>query len=521
MPEEDLIVGSGPAGVAVAHALLARGRNVRMLDVGVELEADHAARAARMGASAPGDWSRDDLEAVRGPRRQTRTEAMLPYGSDFPVRDVVSFFGPEGPPSGIALRPSFARGGLSNGWGASVAPYRQEDLSAWPASARALGAHYKAVSDFMPIAAKCDGLMDALPQWRPEQDTALAPSPQGAEALRRLYKRQHALARAGVYVGQARNAVAPGCRACAMCLYGCPYKLIFNAAHALDGLRAREGFAYESGLRVERFCEDAGAVTLYARDCASGAGVERKGARAFIAAGVLPSADIVLASIGAPGDALMLADSQQALMPMLHAWKAPGADVARAPQHVLAQMFIEIIDARVSPRSVHAQCYTYSELFAPDLRPRFAWAGALGEAVTQALARRLIVAQAFLHSDHSARIRLTREKGRLHFAAETNSDTAPMLARALSKIAAVMAPAGVIALPFMARVGAPGSSFHCGASLPMRDAPGRLETDIFGRPAGLARVHVVDASVLPSIPATTITFSVMANAHRIGATAPL
>jgi hypothetical protein len=27
----------------------------------------------------------------------------------------------------------------------------------------------------------------------------------------------------------------------------------------------------------------------------------------------------------------------------------------------------------------------------------------------------------------------------------------------------------------------------------------------------------VDASALPSVPATTITFSVMANAHRIGA----
>jgi choline dehydrogenase-like flavoprotein len=27
---------------------------------------------------------------------------------------------------------------------------------------------------------------------------------------------------------------------------------------------------------------------------------------------------------------------------------------------------------------------------------------------------------------------------------------------------------------------------------------------------------VVDSSVLPSIPATTITFTVMANAHRIG-----
>jgi choline dehydrogenase-like flavoprotein len=33
---------------------------------------------------------------------------------------------------------------------------------------------------------------------------------------------------------------------------------------------------------------------------------------------------------------------------------------------------------------------------------------------------------------------------------------------------------------------------------------------------GWRRIHLVDASVLPDIPATQITFSVMANAHRIG-----
>jgi choline dehydrogenase-like flavoprotein len=72
----------------------------------------------------------------------------------------------------------------------------------------------------------------------------------------------------------------------------------------------------------------------------------------------------------------------------------------------------------------------------------------------------------------------------------------------------------------MARPGAVGSSFHCGGTMPMRDAPRGLESDVLGRPAGFSRVHIVDASVLPTIPATTITFSVMANAHRIASNAP-
>ena len=40
--------------------------------------------------------------------------------------------------------------------------------------------------------------------------------------------------------------------------------------------------------------------------------------------------------------------------------------------------------------------------------------------------------------------------------------------------------------------------------------------DLLGRLSGWQRVHAVDATVFPSLPATTITLSVMANAHRIG-----
>jgi choline dehydrogenase-like flavoprotein len=50
----------------------------------------------------------------------------------------------------------------------------------------------------------------------------------------------------------------------------------------------------------------------------------------------------------------------------------------------------------------------------------------------------------------------------------------------------------------------------------MRTSPGRFESDRYGRPSGFERVHAVDSTVFPSIPATTITLSVMANAHRIG-----
>jgi choline dehydrogenase-like flavoprotein len=44
---------------------------------------------------------------------------------------------------------------------------------------------------------------------------------------------------------------------------------------------------------------------------------------------------------------------------------------------------------------------------------------------------------------------------------------------------------------------------------------GELETDGLGRPREWRRIHLIDASVFPSVAATTFTLTVMANAHRI------
>jgi hypothetical protein len=64
---------------------------------------------------------------------------------------------------------------------------------------------------------------------------------------------------------------------------------------------------------------------------------------------------------------------------------------------------------------------------------------------------------------------------------------------------------------------AAGKSYHFGGSFPHSEAPadGPLTTDRWGRLGRWSRVHLVDASVFPSVPATTFTLTIMANAHRI------
>ena len=67
----------------------------------------------------------------------------------------------------------------------------------------------------------------------------------------------------------------------------------------------------------------------------------------------------------------------------------------------------------------------------------------------------------------------------------------------------------------MTKLSMPGEGNHSGGSFPMSQNPGMLESDVMGRPGNLKRTHVVDSSILPSITATTIALTAMANAHRI------
>jgi choline dehydrogenase-like flavoprotein len=60
-----------------------------------------------------------------------------------------------------------------------------------------------------------------------------------------------------------------------------------------------------------------------------------------------------------------------------------------------------------------------------------------------------------------------------------------------------------------------GSSLHYAATLPMKETPGRYETDRLGRLFGTKRIFVCDGSCFSALPAKNLTFTIMANAMRI------
>jgi choline dehydrogenase-like flavoprotein len=523
-----LVIGSGPAGVACASALLDGGEKVTMLDAGLELEPARRRQLEGLRSRPPDSWDREALGFLRDGGGVTRDgiPTKPAYGSDFPYRD------PGGHPltlDGAHATYSFASGGLSNVWGASMLPYRSEDMSGWPITAGDLAAHYRAVVAMMPFAARHDGLEEQFPLYTDNPGT-LGASSQAEAFLRDLERNASTLAAHGVRFGASRLAVqaggaggASGCILCGKCIYGCPYEYIYSSAHTLEKLRSNSAFTYRPGVVVEQLAEVASQVEVTGRNVDGGEAFELRADKVFLATGVLSTARIMLASLDAFEQPLDALDNCYFLLPLVRYRAQPQA--LNEPLHTLAQLFMEVVDPAVGPRRAHLQVYTYNELFKEEIERVLGPVHRVLPAVKRSMLSRLLLVQGYLHSDLSARLRLVLRRGgagepaRLLVSGRPNPKTRPALAALGRRLWLERGATKAVPISRMQRVGLPGRGYHTGGTFPMRAHPGPFEVDVLGRPHGFARVHLVDASVFPSLPATTITMSVMANAHRIGTAA--
>jgi choline dehydrogenase-like flavoprotein len=517
----NFVIGSGPAGIAASAALLARGEPVTMVDAGITLEPERRAITARMGRQRPDEWSPADVARMKEGMDAGRGGVVLKrvYGSDFAYRGPAEHIAIQS--AQAALMPSLAQGGLSNVWGAAMLPYSQRDLAGWPVSAEELAPHYAAVLRLTGLAAQADDL-EALFPLHTEDYAPLPMSRQATRLWQRLEDHRATLQARGLHFGAARLAVrarrAPesdGCVVCGMCMYGCPYDYIYSSTHTLQRWGQREGFTYLPGIVVERAEETGGGITLTGYELHSRRPWRVTGERVFLGAGVLPSTKILLSSQDAYGRALPILDSQYFLFPLVQARGTAG--VRAEALYTLSQIFLEILDPALSPHTVHLQVYSYNDLIGAAMKSTL---GPLGfDPLVRELEGRMLIVQGYLHSDHSSRVcaelRPGRDRGILHVAPAINLQTSSAVRRVVRKLVRQAGLLGALALEPLLQIAPPGRGFHSGGSLPMCAQPGPWQTDPLGRPAGWTRLHIVDSTVFPTIPATTITFSVMANAHRI------
>ena len=517
------VVGSGPAGVACAAALVDAGAEVTVLDVGRRLEHERASALARLRHAEPDAWDPDVVRELAGspfaPGGGARA-LKLAYGSSFPYAGADTDLAEQ---RGTDCVQSFARGGLSTVWGAAVLPASAADVADWPVGHAELVPHYEAVARVLGVAAGPDDLAEPFPVYAAPRPAP--PLSRQAERLAAHMARHRAtLAARGYVVGRARLALrleddahGRGCRRVGLCLTGCPYGAIWSADEVLGPLIASGRLHYRSGVKVETVTEERGEATVVAR-ADDGSRQSISAERVFVAAGVPSTLAIVLRSLERYDAAVPLRYHPYFLVPALARESVDG--VVEERLHTLAQLFVELREPRLSPHWIHLQLYTYNPIVKQRVESALRVLGPLAATVERRLLGRLLVVQGYLAapSDVGIAARLRRDadgRARLELDGRLPRAVRKRIRALVWRLARDARALGLLPLIPMLHVGRPGEGNHVGACFPMRARPAGLETDRLGRLPDFRRVHLVDASVLPSLPATTLTYTAMANARRI------
>ena len=475
-------------------ALIKRGYRPTILDTGVTPDAAASSLKVRMASTEPEAWASEDLEQIKqiGPPSQNGIPQKLAFGSDFAYRDLDTPTTPE--LKRASMRRSFAVGGFSNVWGAVIERFPSQEFDNWPIPASRLDDHYAAILD----------LMSAGVPFR-------HPSSQARALHTDMAAHRKELAAAGIRFEYSSLAVRSDCRSCGLCLYGCPYDSIFDAGTVLSRLVQQGLVCHVPGVVVDRLSAADSGVAIEGRSV-QGNGVRVfSGKPVFIAAGLLETIRIVLNSTRAKLTSEMSVRIQTSdifTVPMLRYRRSGGISAERL--HTLCQMILDVDDRNVSEHPVHLQLYGYNDLYP-------------SRACLRSVAERLFVAFGYLHSQVSSKVDVSRVNGqdKLTLTGRQNDEGRRVARLMVQKLFQNRRFLRMVPVLPQLQFDLPGGSVRNGACFPMRRNPEATETDVWGRMPDLENVHLVDASVLPAIPAGPIAFTVMANAHRIASECPI
>ena len=486
------VIGSGPSGVSISMSLLNQGLKVTILDVGLTIEQN------------------------KQKSTDNKLKRKLAYGSLFAYKE-----------EGIKeFSASYAKGGLSNVWGAAISPFNEEEISDWPINLKDLSSSYQKVASLMSIAGHTESQEDYCTLFKTDL-LKIKPSSEAMAIYSCIEKNSFSLNKNSINANFSRLAFSlPSnsnslCNLCGKCLEGCPERLIYNSVSTLNSLKNNKNFNYLDNIEVLSLNESKHEVTIYSKDLISQKSRKFKGDRVYLASGVLSTAKILLGSFEKKAVSIPIKSSQYFIFPGFITRKL--SNKKSEDNHAMSQLFLKINSSSLKGNSAHLQMYTKSDFLFESFKSRVFFLPNFLINFFKFFFNRILIFQGYLHSDEISqrflKYIIDSETGNSKLIISDpkyDHNIRKVVRKILFKLYKSKSKLGFWTLPFLYSIGKFGYGFHVGGTFPMSKNPEGNQSDIFGRPYNKKRIHIVDASLFPSIPASTITYTVMANSYRIG-----
>lgn len=521
-----IVVGSGASAVHAACPLVEAGLRVVMLDVG-HIDGTYAPLIPpeRFSTIRHSDTDQhryflgDQLEGI--PFGSIRVGSQLTPPRQYISRDVDRLM-PLDSDSFVPLR-SLAWGGLGAGWGAAATAYGPADMRRWPIRHADLRDHYAIVADRIGICGARDDLEMSL-DHTPHNLLPPAELDSNAESIFARYERQREnLHRRRFVMGHARLAVATETfrgrgpvQYLDLDYYGDTDRSVYRPRYTLDEFTGCDNFSYRNGVLVEAFEQgDDGGVSVLVHDLSSGSNQRLTATRLVLAAGAFGSARIALRSMHAYDRPVPIVSTSMTYLSCLN-WPMIGRPV-RDRRHSLSQLIAHFDPDGTGEHLIQSQFYSYRSLLNFKLVKDSPLACRQSIRIMNLLQPYLVVV-CMLHEDcPTASKQLVLQRGdpdRMRVTYRLDEDVLAEQRRQQRQLVGIFRRLGCLLIKTI-RPGH-GSSIHYGGCLPMSRDDRPLTTTPAGRLRGARGVYVADGATFPDLPCKGITFTLMANANRIG-----
>ena len=509
-----IIIGSGLSAYAAILAAIDKNYQVTVLDVGERLPNSIANNVNKLNKANPEDISLQLMKLSEEKNSNKLSNKKMPqktlFGSKYFYKELKL-------KGGQSVPYTEAFGGYSVAWGAAVLAPQPSDLEGFPAGFQNLEESLNFIANKISLPHFTDPLAEFFPNFG-ESSPSINLSASQQRLLKNISRLNKVTSKNICVSGQARVATKANgdraCQYCGMCSHGCVFNSIFSSEREISNLVSSKIIDYQSQKKVVNIFENSDATKVIAINSEGGT-EEFLADLVFVAAGAINSTKIAMA-MKQSKEKIFLQKTGGFVRPYF-SMKKNGFDWP--DQNTQSNIFLEIRNPRISKYWIHSQISTPNEIVVQGLG--FLNTNFLTFILTplrKILLSHLVIVMTNLHSNDGPfyKLDLSDVANALDLSGElVISKDCRKIERKIDRyLITKFFRVGMIALPFGRKGITNGPGYHLGGSLKM-GGKGTFGTDSLGRLSGSKKVHFVDTSVLPSIPATTIGFLTMANAHRI------
>jgi choline dehydrogenase-like flavoprotein len=514
MQADVIIVGSGPAGVHAALALLEAGRKVLMIDAGYTAHkpSSTAANFEDVRGADPEQWKLflgEDLSSIPVSGLSGGMGGGMASGNrSYVTRDTDAYLPLQA--EGAQIIQTLAQGGLAAAWGGACAYFDDRDLLSMKLPGEEMQRAYDEVTSHIGISG---------PQTRPGIQPPLRPDLHAEILLQKASERLQILHELDSAVLQPHSAILTqdmeGRKATGyqdMDYYCDPGRSLYRPSFTLETLKKNPNFLYVPGLLAETISEDHETAAVSSRTIGSGLRVTHRAKRVVLAAGAIGTARILLRTLRLEGKRVPFLSKPHAFIAIAHP-RTFGKAGPKERVSVCQLMFMDTIRDALGFESGCAQIYGYRSMLLFRLLGSMPLPAPEAMRLLSALSPSMLIADVrFPIANTMGTLRL--ENQTMHVEVPQDDERRCRQHASLKRLRLAMQALGLWTLKTMDLP--EGTASHYAGTVPVSDNPSLpLSADEQGKVRQMRHVYAADASLFEALPAKPHTLTLMANARRI------